>query len=168
MGRLLEKEFGLFLIPLADRLIGRDAPDAAVSAIKVVSDEPAAQVVFHLLRVLITVCFGGVLLDQAVGSFDHPVGFGGVRLGLAVFDFLLPTELLKGDVAPEKYARIERGFSELKGEETHEEKVQRGANYWHPQAARERDEDGGYLPGTQYQRQHVLSLEEQIWRDECQ
>jgi len=96
VGRLLEKEFGLFLIPLADRLIGRDAPDAAVSAIKVVSDEPAAQVVFHLLRVLITVCFGGVLLDQAVGSFDHPVGFGGVRLGLAVFDFLLPTELLKG------------------------------------------------------------------------
>ncbi len=42
---------------------------------------------------------------------------------------------------PEKYARIERGFSEGKGEETHEATVQRGADHRHPQAAGKRSED---------------------------
>lgn len=45
------------------------------------------------------------------------------------------------DVAREKYARIERGFSELKGEATHEAKAQRGADLRHPQVAGKRDED---------------------------
>ena len=80
---------GLFFVPVADRLIGRDAPDAAVFSVEVVKDKPGVKVVFHLLGVVVGVNFGGALLDQTIGSLHHSIGFGCVGSGLAMLNLVV-------------------------------------------------------------------------------
>ena len=115
MSRLLGKEVGLFLIPLADRFIGRDAPDAAVSAVEVVMHEPMVQIRFHLRCVLVNVLFGRARLNQTIGALDQAVGLGCVRLGLAMFNLVLLAQLGKGMqlLSPRAPAILEGGLGEL-------------------------------------------------------
>ena len=83
-------------MPEANRFIGCNAPDAAVFAKKVVMDEPDLEVLFHFLNVLAGVLFGRALLDDSIGSLDHSVGFGRVRLGFAMLNSPFQTEFLEG------------------------------------------------------------------------
>ena len=76
MSWLSEKSLWLFLIPVADGLIGRNAPNPSVYAAKVIDRVPLLEVLDHLLVVLVTMEFGGVVLDQAVGAFHHSIGLG--------------------------------------------------------------------------------------------
>lgn len=80
------EEFGVFLVPVTDGLVRRDASDLAVDAAEVVEDEPAMKIVFHLLQVLIDVAFGGAFFDQAIGAFHHAVGLGRVGFDVTMFD----------------------------------------------------------------------------------
>ena len=82
-------------MPAADRLIGRDAPDAAVFAEKVVMDKPDVKVVLHFLDALVSVSFGGALLDQAIGSLDHPIRLRRIGPGLAMLGLVVVAQLGK-------------------------------------------------------------------------
>ena len=96
MGRLLDKEFWLFVVPAADRFIGGDAPDATMPAVEVVMHKPMVQIRFHLRCVLVNVLFGRARLNQTIGALDQAVGLGCVRLGLAMFNLVLLAQLGKG------------------------------------------------------------------------
>ena len=82
-------------MPKANRFKGRDAPDAAVFAEKVVMDKPDVKVVLHFLDALVSVSFGGALLDQAVCSLDHPIRLRRIGWGLAMLDLVVVTQLSK-------------------------------------------------------------------------
>lgn len=64
-----------------------------MDTVKVVEDEPLMKILLHLAGVLVEVNFGGAFLDQTVGSFHHPVGFGCVRARLAMFDGVVMADL---------------------------------------------------------------------------
>ena len=78
-------------MPVADRLIGCDTPDAAVFSVEVVKDKPRVKVVFHFLDVVVGVNFGGALLDKTIGSLHHSIGFGCVRPSLAMLNLVVLT-----------------------------------------------------------------------------
>ena len=83
-------------MPKADGLIGRNSTNPSIFTEKVTKDKPVMEVVFHLLRVLVSVLFGGSLLDETVSPFDHSVGLGRIRLCLAMLNVVVVAQCGEG------------------------------------------------------------------------
>ena len=77
-------------------MIGCNSPNPSIFTEKVVKDKPPLEVVFHLLGVLVSVLFGGSLLDKAISPFDHSVGLRRIGLCLAMLNVVVVAQCGEG------------------------------------------------------------------------